>query len=116
MSKLVSYLQTLISALLNKVPEYAAPKQNHSSVEVTQTTQNVVSPVNGWVSVFAQGATQEMSTVSVNTTTRIAHIHSVGQNRSASIHAPVKKGETITIVQNGFDSGAWINFIQRGGD
>lgn len=119
MSKLVSYLQSLIAALLNKVPESASPKRAYSNQQITGATQQVVSPIDGWAALNVSNAISNTAYISARTSNGFAHQHSISSmEHSASLHIPVRKGDTVTVGQGGFGSGVWLNFFERigGGD
>ena len=114
MSKLVSYLQSLIPALLNKVPESASPKRAYSNQQITGATQQVVSPIDGWAALNVINAISNTAYITARTSNGFSHQHSISSmEHSASLHIPVRKGDTVTVAQGGFGSGVWLNFFER---
>lgn len=114
MNKLISYLQSLVSALLNKVPESASPKRAYSNQQISGASQQVVSPIDGWAALSVSNAISNTAHISARTSNGFAHQHSISSTQhSASLHIPVRKGDTVTVGQGGFASGVWLNFFER---
>ena len=115
MSKLLTCLQSLISALLNRVPECASPRaSSYSSQQITSNGQQVNSPIDGWAALTVSNAASSSAYVSLKTPNGFSHQHSVSANgHSASLHVPVKKGEAVTVGFGGFGSNVWLNFFER---
>lgn len=117
MNKLISYLQSLVSALLNKVPESASPKRLYSSQQISGTSQQVISPVNGWAMIIAGNASSNTAYIKLRTPNAFEHQHSISSmQHTASLHIPVRKGDTVTVSQDGFANDIqWLNFFERMG-
>ena len=116
MEKLKSYISALIKALLNKVPESASPKQSYSSQQVSSTDQQIVSPINGWAALTVSNAVSNTAYIVLRSSNGLTHQHSISSiEHSASLHFPVRKGDTVTVGYGGFGSDVWLNFFERVG-
>ena len=116
MEKLKSYISALIKALLNKVPESVSPKRAYSNQQISGDLQQVVSPIDGWAALTVSNAISNTAYISAHTSNGFSHQHSISSTQhSASLHIPVRKGDTVTVGQGGFASGAWLNFFERVG-
>ena len=112
---LKSYLQSLISALLKKSVENASPYPTiYQSVAITQASQEVVSPVDGWAEIFVANSSGNASYVRLNSTGEFSHQHFIGAyNYATQLHIPCKKGNTIIAEVSGFSGAPWLNFYRR---
>lgn len=107
---LKSYLQSLINALLNKVPEVAAPVTTMITVNFQE---RVVSPVDGYARLYTKGGTERELKIE---TSGLAYGGYLPATYGGTGYLPVRKGQNVRFFGTGVSSSnATISFTPMSG-